>query len=62
MSRSRNKNLLLVVVSVILLSFIAFWVYYHQNEANDAYTWFMDGQSRSVRAMMVVLGVVIRDF
>jgi hypothetical protein len=61
-SRPRNRNLPSVVVGILLLGLIAFLVYYHQNKANNAFERFMDGQSIGVRAMMVMIGVVIKIF
>ena len=60
--RSRTHTLLPVVVGIILLGFIAFLVYYHQNTADNAFERFMDGQSIGVRVMMVMVGVMIKAF
>jgi hypothetical protein len=60
--RSRRLGLLPIVAGIVLLGLMVFLIYYHQNGSDDAFEQFMDGQSIGVRVMMVMVGVVIKDF
>jgi hypothetical protein len=61
-SRSRYHSLLPIMVGIVLLGLMVFLVYYRLDATDNAFELFMDGQSIGVRAMMVMIGVMIKAF